>query len=112
MYNKSLFNQFLPDFIQANTNHVRLGITGFIDSFGALIATTDEDIHTFVCDNHSSNSTRDASVRIRFKPRVSNSINAIRFELKGCDFGNALLYEATINAIEMAKMDILRLNPN
>ena len=53
MYNKSLFNQFLQDFIQANTNHVRLGINSFIDSFGALIATTDEDTYTFVCNTHS-----------------------------------------------------------
>ena len=42
MYNKYLFNQFLQDVIQVNTNHVNLNITGFIDSFGALITTADE----------------------------------------------------------------------
>ena len=48
MYNRSLFKNVIQDVIQVNTNHVRLKITGFIDSFGEIIATTDEDIDTFV----------------------------------------------------------------
>ena len=53
MYNKHLFNQFLQDVIQVNTNNVRLNITGFIESFGELIDRTDEDIYTFVCNTQS-----------------------------------------------------------
>ena len=53
MYNKYLFNQFLQDVIQVNTNNARLKINGFIDSFGEIIATTDEDIDTFVWNTHS-----------------------------------------------------------
>ena len=82
MYNKYLFNQFLQDVIQVNTNHVRLKITGFIDSFGALIATIYEDIDTFVCDTQSSKSAREAAVRIFIKPRLPTCIKAVRFELK------------------------------
>ena len=79
MYNKYLFNQFLQDVIQVNTNTVRLKITAFIDSFGALIATIYEDINTFVCDTQSSNSARAAAVRIFIKTRVSTCIKAVRF---------------------------------
>ena len=103
MYNKYLFNQFLQDVIQVNTNNVRLNITGFIESFGELIATTDEDTHTFVCDTHSSNSARVTAVSILIKPRVSTSIKAIRFEIKDRELCNALLDKATIDAIEMDK---------
>ena len=41
-----LFGHFIQDVIQVNTNHMSLNITGFIDSFGALITTADEDIDT------------------------------------------------------------------
>ena len=48
IYNKSLLNQFLQDVLQVNTNHVGINITGFIDSFGDIIATADDDINNFV----------------------------------------------------------------
>ena len=42
MDNKTLFNQFLQDFIQVKTYRVILNITSFIDSLWALIDITGE----------------------------------------------------------------------
>ena len=41
MDDKDILNRFLQDFIQVKTDHVRLNITGFIDSFRALIVAAD-----------------------------------------------------------------------
>ena len=112
MYNKSLFNQFLHGIIQVNTNHQRLKITCFIESFGDLIDMIDEDIHTFVCDTNASNSTRSAEFRISIEPGLSTYIKVIRFELKYRELCNVILYEATNNAIYMDKINILPFNRN
>ena len=87
---------------------MRLNITVFVDSFGYLIATTDEDIDNFVCDTQSSNSARAASVRIVIQTKVSTSIKTIRFELKDCELCNILLDEDTLDAIDMAKINIFQ----
>ena len=54
MDNKILLNQFIQDFIQVKTDCMILNITIFIDSFWGIIATTDEEIDTFVRNTHSS----------------------------------------------------------
>ena len=112
MYNKSIFNQFLQDVIQVNTNHVRPKITVFIDYFGALIDMMDEEINTFVCDTHSSNIARAEAVRILTEPKLSTYIKDFRFELKDHELCNALLNKATLDAIDMDKINILRSNRN
>ena len=112
MYNISLFKNVIQDVIQVNTNHVRLKITGFIDSFGALIATTNEEINTFLCDTHSSNSAKAAAVRILIKPKLSTSIKAVKFELNDRNLCNALIDEANLDAIDMDKINILQSNRN
>ena len=53
MENEDIYDQFLQDVLQVNTNHVGINITGFIDSFGDIIATADDDINNFVWDTQS-----------------------------------------------------------
>ena len=55
MDNKTLFNQFLQDFLQVKNDRVILNITIFIDSSWALIYTSDEKIDTFMHYTHYSN---------------------------------------------------------
>ena len=108
MDNGFIFDQFLQDVLQVNTDCVMLQITVFIDFFGALITTTDEDIDTFVYDTYSSNSARAAAARIVITPIVSTFLQVVRFELNDREMYNALTDKDTINAISMAQINILR----
>ena len=79
MENEDIYDQFLQDVLQVNNDHVRLYIAVFIESFVAIVTTTDEDIDTFVHDTHSPNNERAASSSTLIVPRVSTSIKVVSF---------------------------------
>ena len=88
-------------------NNVRLYINGFIDYFGELITTRDEDIDTFVRDTHTPNMARVTAARIIIGSRVSTHIKDFRIELNDSKICTALPDKDNLNAINMNQVNIL-----
>ena len=112
MDNQAIFNKFLQYFLQVNMHYVRLYIISFVDYFGQLIKTKDDDIDTFVRDTHTPNSAREAESRIIIGSIVFTHIKDFRIELKYSNMFNTLTDKANPNEIDMDQVNILTLNRN
>ena len=108
MDNEALFDQFIQDFLQVNTNTVKLQIFVFIYSVWVLITTMDESIDTFLSEIHSQKSARTAASSIIIVPTVSTSLNVVRFGLKDRNMCNALPDEANLNEINISQINTLQ----
>ena len=81
----------------------------FVDSFTALLSTSDAEIDSFVKNIHSSNSARTTQTRILIPPSAVIALKAIRFELEDRQRCDALPDAATLQALNAVQMNYLRI---
>ena len=94
--------------LNVNVPRTRNEILGFVNTFSALLATSDEEINEFVKNTHSSNSGRANNARILIPPNVPISFKAILFELNDRQICDALPGQAVLGAIGNAQLNITR----
>ena len=112
MDNQQAFQHFIQTTLNVNVVRVRDTIYDFVDTFGALLSVTDNDIDSFVKDTHSSNSGRAAAAKVLIPAKVSIALKAVLFELKDRELCAALPDLPTLQAIDNAQLTIMRGNRN
>ena len=107
MDDANCFQNFLINVLQMNVPRHRNTLLQFVSTFNQLLATTDDEIDTFVSTMHSANSGRANNSTILIPPNVTIGLKAILFELQDREMCGALPGLATLNAINAAHIDRL-----
>lgn len=110
MDDENLFEVFLRDTLSVQSRRVRDAITDFITTFSDLLASTDEDIDTFVKETHSPNLARAVNQKMLIPTSVVTSLKSVLFELRNRDKCDALPNVAALTGIENAQLNILKNN--
>ena len=76
-----VFENFLSTQCGLTTNRARDETVRFVNSFTALIATSDAEIDDFVKIKHAMNSARPVKGKILIPASVIVALKALRFEL-------------------------------
>lgn len=110
MDDDNIFEVFLRDRLGLQNRRVRDAITEFITTFRDLLASTDEDIDTFVKETHSSNSARAANQKVLIPTSAVTSLKSVLFELRDRDKCDALPNAAALTGIDGAQLTLLKNN--
>ena len=110
MDDDNLFELFLQNTLSITTGRVRDEITSFVATFRDLLATTDNDIDTFVKETHNSNSARNANTKILIPASAVTSLKSLLFELQARDNCNALPNAAILANIDEAQLIAMKNN--
>ena len=103
-----IFETFLRTECGLTVARARNEMVTFVDSFTAVLSTSDNEIDSFVKNIHSSNSARNAVARILIPPSTVIALKAIRFELQDRQRCGALPNEITLRALDTVQMNYLR----
>ena len=99
-----LFNTFLTNVAGVNTPRVRNEIIGFAETFRALLASTEQELDTFVKTTHSSNSARANNAWILIPHSAVIILKSLLFELKDRERCDALPIAAMLQNLDQAQM--------
>ena len=108
MDDANCFRNFLTNVLQMTVPRHRNTLLQFVSTFNQLLATTDNEIDTFVSTTHSANSGRANNAKILIEPNVIIGLKSILFELKDRQMCRALSNLATLNAIDVNQINGLR----
>ena len=81
MNDANKFTAFLTNLCGLTVIRARNETITFIDTFDALLSTSEEEINNFVKNSHASNSGRAAAQRICIPSAAVIVLKALRFEL-------------------------------
>ena len=103
-----IFSDFLRNILGVTVNRTLNEITSFIETFADLLSSSDSEIDTFVKEVHSSNSARNANLRILISSNVVMGLKSVLFELKDRQLCNALPDVTTLNNLDAGQVNIMR----
>ena len=81
MNNANEFTTFLTNTCGLTVPRARNEVITFVDTFDALLSTSEAEIDNFVKNTHASNSARVAAQRILIPSAAVITLKALRFEL-------------------------------
>ena len=108
MNNPVEFTAFLTNLCGLTITRARNETITFLDTFDALISTSEEEIDNFVKNTHAANSARIATQKIRIPPAAIVTLKALRFELIDRGRCGVLPDLAALQGMDAAHMNITR----
>ena len=94
------FTTFLTDIAGINVARARNEVITFVDTFEALLSTSEAEIDHFVKNTHASNSARATAQRILIPTAAVITLKALRFELGDREKCGTLPDLAALQAID------------
>ena len=104
----NIFTEFITNIAGITTAPAIRAITGYINTFSALLSTRDKEIDDFVTNTHRSNSGLTARQKIYISPAAVLSLQAMLFELKDRRNCGALPTADVLQAINAQQIIMLR----
>ena len=102
------FDNFLLNVLGFILPRNQVAIRSFMSNFEQLLATTEDELDSFVTNTHGSNTGRPAAQKITIPPNVLIGLKSILFELKDREIYGALPDLAVLNAIDHVQLMTLR----
>ena len=103
-----IFAAFLEKVCGLAVSRARTEVLTLVDTFRALLTTTDDEIDAFVKSTHSSNSARAAQARILIPSGAVLALKAVLFELKDREKCNALPNPQILAALDAQQVTLMR----
>ena len=108
MDDPAVFAAFVTNMLRVGVARVQNEIINFTDTFSDLLSNSEKDIDDFVTITHGSNSARANNAKILIPSATVTALKAILFELKDRQLCNSLPDLATLQAIDIASLRVLR----
>ena len=102
------FTAFLTNLCGLTVLRARTEVITFIDTFDALLSTSEDEIDNFVKNTHAANSARAAAQRILIPSAAVITLKALRFELIDREKCGALPDLATLWAMDAANLSLMQ----
>ena len=103
-----IFTAFLQRLCGLTVARNRNEMVSFIDTFTALLSTSDTELDDFVKNTHATNSARAAAQKILIPTSTVVTLKAIRFELHDRNRCGVLPDAAMLNALTAIQMNYLK----
>ena len=108
MNNANEFTTFLTNLCGLTVLRARNETITFIDTFDALLSTSEDEIDNFVKNTHASNSARATAQRILIPSAAIIILKALRFELIDRKKCGSLPDLAALQGLDAANISIMR----
>ena len=102
------FTTFLTNIGGLNVARARNEVITFVNTFEALLSTSEAEIDNFVKNTHASNSARAAAQRILIPTAAVITLKALRFELCDREKCGTLPDLAALQAIDAGMISVMR----
>ena len=108
MDDQDIFTTFLTDVVGITVPRVLTELQAFANTFRALLASTDDELNSFIKNTHSSNSARVANAKILIPAGVVINLQSILFELKDRERCDALPNLEMLSNIDLLQLTVMR----
>ena len=108
MTDQPVFDAFLTNICGLTVPRAKTEMLSFVDTFSALLTTTDLEIDNFVKNTHAANSARAAAAKILIPTAAMLALKAVLFELKDRQKCGALPEMPMLAALDQVQVVLMR----
>ena len=108
MNDRAIVTSFLNNVIQVRPARVREEIVIFVETFGDILSSSDDEIDAFVEEVHASNTARASNAKLLISSNLILGRKSVLFELKDRDICGALPSIIVPNNLDTAQISAMR----